>query len=228
MPNTLVSQWNSSSVSIWNISSTMQNTLVSPWNSSPFFLLEHIISSSYLKWQSYVLVLARGTRENSKIGWLLILILKCDNLRPASMSVRYLMPASLSRVLLRIVFLCTGLISTLLSLAGSSHKCTLPLALSIGTKLLHHSDVSSTPNNTIMCCFCNLSSSSLSRCWHYIHYPPGLVLVGTASLFHPQHDCALKKCNSCKSTTKFIVNVLLNWSVSFSVCRYIWNGPEII
>ena len=48
---------------------------------------------------------------------------------PTSMSVRYLMPASLGGISFRVLPLYTGLISTLLALAGSRHSCTLPFAL---------------------------------------------------------------------------------------------------
>ena len=54
------------------------------------------------------------------------------------------MPASLGRISFSVGPLWTGLISTSLSLAGSSYSLTLQFALGTNTKLLHHLDVSST------------------------------------------------------------------------------------
>ena len=63
----------------------------------------------------------------------------------ASIGARYLTTASLSRISFNSGHLCTGLINTLLSMAGSKHKHTLPLTFRNGTQLLHQSDVSLTP-----------------------------------------------------------------------------------
>ena len=60
------------------------------------------------------------------------------------MSVRYLTPASLGKILFNVGPLCTALISTIFSLDGSTHKFTLPLVLSelgqsSGTSFMTHS-----------------------------------------------------------------------------------------
>ena len=73
---------------------------------------------------------------------------------------RYLKPASPGRISFNIGPLCTSLISAFLSLARSRHNHALPFALGTTMKLLHHSDVSFTPKDTIICFFCNLSRSS--------------------------------------------------------------------
>ena len=57
--------------------------------------------------------------------------------KPASMSVRYLTPASFSRIVFNVGTLCIGLISTLLSMARSRQNHTLPLAFGTMTKLFH-------------------------------------------------------------------------------------------
>ena len=66
-----------------------------------------------------------------------------------SVSVRYLTPASLGRVLLNIGPLCTGFTSTIWSLVESSNNYTLPLPFGTRTKLLHHSDISPISRGTI-------------------------------------------------------------------------------
>ena len=81
------------------------------------------------------------------------------------MSVRYLTPARLGKILFTVGSLCAGLISALLSLAGSRHNYTLPLAFETMTELLDHSNVSSTPRDTIICYFCSLSNSTLRGSW---------------------------------------------------------------
>ena len=53
-----------------------------------------------------------------------------------------------------------GLINALFNHTRS--KCKLILALSTKMKLLHHSDISFTPNGTIICCFSCCSSFSFS------------------------------------------------------------------
>ena len=75
------------------------------------------------------------------------------------MSVMYLMLVSLGRLSFRAAHMCTGLIITLLSLAGYRHSCTVPFALGTKTKLLHYSDVSFTAKGTIISCFYNNSNS---------------------------------------------------------------------
>ena len=80
------------------------------------------------------------------------------------MSVRYWTPASLGRMSFSVGPLNTSLISALLSLAGSRHTHTLPVAYGTREELLHQSDISSTSNATLICCFCNPLSSSLSGC----------------------------------------------------------------
>ena len=75
------------------------------------------------------------------------------------------MPASLSRITFNVGPLCTSLISTLLSLARSRHKHTIPLDLGARMNVLHHSEVSFMPRSTIICCFCSLSSSFFRDSW---------------------------------------------------------------
>ena len=67
---------------------------------------------------------------------------------------------SFTNISFKVVPLCTGLISAWFSQAGSKHSLTLPLALGTTTKLLHHSDTSSTPKGVFISCHCSLSSSS--------------------------------------------------------------------
>ena len=52
--------------------------------------------------------------------------------------------------------LCSGHISTWLSHVESKQHCTVPFGLDTTMKLLHHSAVSSTPSDYIICCSCNL------------------------------------------------------------------------
>ena len=121
------------------------------------------------------------------------------------MSVRYLTPASLSRISFRLRPLCTILINTLLSLAWSRHSFTLPFAFATNTKLLHHSDNSPTSNGTIICCLCNHSSFFLhdEEC---ICYPHRWNLVLVTALPHLQIECALKAPNSCEYLATFAMN----------------------
>ena len=76
------------------------------------------------------------------------------------MSDRYCILLSFSNILFNIGPLCTGLISAWFNWAGSKHSLTLPLALGTATKLLHHSNTSSTPRGVIISWHCSLSSSS--------------------------------------------------------------------
>ena len=69
---------------------------------------------------------------------------------------------SLGKILLSVGPLCTGLINAWLSHAGSKHSLTLPFALGTNTKLLHHSDVSSTPSGVMMSISCRHFNSSLN------------------------------------------------------------------
>ena len=55
-----------------------------------------------------------------------------------------------------------GLINAWFNHAGSKHNMTLPLTLSTNTKLVHHSDISSTPSGVIISSCCSLSNSSLN------------------------------------------------------------------
>ena len=114
-------------------------------------------------------------------------------------------PYQPGRMSLRAIPLCTGLSSTLLSLAGSRHSHTLLLALGTKTKLLHHSDDSSTSNGTIISCFCSLSSFSVWLLWCICY---SMHLVGAATFLHPQFEGMLKGPNSCKNMTEFILKSL--------------------
>ena len=81
------------------------------------------------------------------------------------MSAMYLTPASLSKMLFNVGPLCTGLISTLLSLARSRAQPYITLSFGNKYKAISPSDVSSTSKAIIICCFCNLSKSSLRDSW---------------------------------------------------------------
>ena len=78
---------------------------------------------------------------------------------------RYFALLSFGRISFRVDPLCIGLISAWFRHAGSRHNLTLPLALVTNTKLLHHSDVLSTPSGAIMYSFCSLSNSSFNSVW---------------------------------------------------------------
>ena len=82
------------------------------------------------------------------------------------------MPASLGRMSFNVGPLCTGLISTSLSLARSRHSVTLSFALWTSTKLLHHLNVLYMLSGTIICCLCNLPTSFLRV--PAVHMPPFL------------------------------------------------------
>ena len=72
---------------------------------------------------------------------------------------------NLGNILLSVGPLCTGLINAWISCAGSKHSLTLLLALGTNTKLLHHSDVSSTPSGVMMSIsYSHLSSSLNGSC----------------------------------------------------------------
>ena len=74
----------------------------------------------------------------------------------------YSMLFNLGNISLSVGPLCTGLINAWLSHAGSKHSLTLPLALGTNTKLLHHSNVLSTPSGVLMSISCSHFSSSLN------------------------------------------------------------------
>ena len=84
---------------------------------------------------------------------------------PLNGSFIFLTHPSLGRIMFNVGPLCTGLISTLSTLAGYRHNHILPLALETITKLLHHSNVSSMPRGIIIYYFCSLSSSSFRDSW---------------------------------------------------------------
>ena len=71
---------------------------------------------------------------------------------------------SLGKISLSVESLGTGLINAWLNHAGSKHSLTLPLALGTNTKLLHHSDVSSTPSGVMMSISCRHFSSLNGFC----------------------------------------------------------------
>ena len=58
--------------------------------------------------------------------------------------------------------LCMGHINAWFNHAGCKHNLTLPLALGINTKLLHHSDISSTLSGAVISSCCSLSNLSLN------------------------------------------------------------------
>ena len=119
---------------------------------------------------------------------------------------RYLTLTSLGRMSFKIGPLCAGLINTLLSLAGSRHNCTLPFAFCTRAKLLHHSEALPTSNGATVCCFCNLSSSSLSVCCGAY----ATSWAWAAALLHLQLECALDASNDCKYIYKFAVKFCLS------------------
>ena len=80
------------------------------------------------------------------------------------MSLRYLTPASLSRISFNEGPHCTGLISALFS-GWVQAQAYFTIALRTRPKVLYHSTVSSTPSEIIMCSFCSKSSFSLRGSW---------------------------------------------------------------
>ena len=126
-------------------------------------------------------------------------------------------------MLFRVGPLCIGLISAWFNHTGSKHSLTFPLALGTSRKLLHHSDVSSTPSGAVMCCFCSLSNSSkgfwsayamhLGGTWYGLL--SGFICIENVPLQHPLllNTSSNSLCNYC------VVSVLL-----FLLLSYI--GPE--
>ena len=143
------------------MSSAMLNTFDSPWNSSSIFLWNISPASTTPNGSCTYLYLPKGQEK----------AIKCDDCSTSFklwdpkltlMSMRYLTPANLGSMSLKIGPLWIGLIRTLFNWARSKHNLTLPCAFGTTVKLLHHSDVSSISRSTIICYFCSLSSSSYS------------------------------------------------------------------
>ena len=110
-----------------------------------------------------------------------------------------------------------ALISTLLKLTGSRSNCTLPLAFRTKTKLLHHSNISS----TIIWCFCSWSSSSLSgSCGAYT------ILLGGAWYYQlPSITCNLTHAfTTCKflKTHHWIHSEFFALIPGFLFCLLLW------
>ena len=87
--------------------------------------------------------------------------------------------------------ICTGLFEASLSLAWSRHSLTFLLGLGTNTKLLPHSDVSSTHISIMICCFCGLSNSPLNG-------------FGNVCVMHPGSACyALAPSFTCNEKVPF-------------------------
>ena len=66
--------------------------------------------------------------------------------------------------------LCAHLTNTWLNLAGSKHRQMAPFGFQTILKLLHHSSVSSTPSDMIICCSCRYPLFKwLLKCICYRH-----------------------------------------------------------
>ena len=77
-----------------------------------------------------------------------------------SVSVRYLTHAILSRISFNIGLYVQVLLAFLKS-GQVNAQLNLTISFRTKTKLLHHSNVLSTSNDTMICCLCSLVSSSL-------------------------------------------------------------------
>ena len=101
------------------------------------------------------------------------------------------MPANHGRMSFNVRPPCTSLISTLLSLDLFRQIVTLPFTLGTSTKLLLHSYVSSMPRGTIICCLCNLFSSSFRG--HVVHMLSFWGhLIQSAPILYLQTKCTFK------------------------------------
>ena len=76
--------------------------------------------------------------------------------------VRYHSHVNLGNMLITVGFLCTGLLSACLSLAGSRYSHTFPLHLGTSAKLLYYSEVSSMSGGMIICSLCRSTNSFLN------------------------------------------------------------------
>ena len=121
-----------------------------------------------------------------------------------------------------VVPLCTGLINTLLGPARFRNSLTLPLAFGDQRKLLYHLDVSSTPSGTFICCFCNLSSSTLrgscSAC---------TILLGIPDMagWHPlPANQTYPPNNLCIKITELVCILIFNTLLAvLSVALFVWD-----
>ena len=100
------------------------------------------------------------------------------------MRVRCLAHASLGRISFNVGPLLTSLISTLLSVVGPRHNCTLQVAFGTRTHLIYYSNVSFKPKGTIICCFCCWFSFSLRSSWSNMQCSPSGCLVWSAVLLY--------------------------------------------
>ena len=137
------------------------------------------------------------------------------------------MPASLSRISFNTGDLYTDMISALLSLARSSHINSL--ALGTRRKLLHYSNVSSMPMDTIICCFCSLPSFSFRGSLKHIHYSPWGHLVWPAVILDLLTNHAFKTPNFWTQKYHWIHCLFLQKSLTcLFVCCFVSAGYEII
>ena len=122
------------------------------WNISP---AGTVPNGSLIYW--YLQNVQDSALKNNDLS----LTLKLLYLNLASISMMYLSPTSLKCMLYSVGSLWIGQINVLSNHARPKHNLTFPLAL--GTRhLLHHSDISSTSEGIIICCFCSNSISSFS------------------------------------------------------------------
>ena len=114
--------------------------------------------------------------------------------------------------------LAHSLMSVWFSSMGSRQSLSFPVGLGTGTKLLHHSDVSSTPRGTKIWCFCNWSSSSLKSCCNVYGKHPGSTWHVWPHLW-PATKCSFKTTNACKYIFElFVFDCVITALFSYMLC----------
>ena len=161
--NTLhtVSSWSLPSVSYpaTNISSVIPNTLGRSLNILSIFLWNISPAGAAPNGNCLYLYLPNWHANVIKYDYLSSFKLWYPEF--TSIRERYFTLLCFGSISLSVSPLCTSL-SAWFSQAGSRHNLTFPFALGTSTKLLHYSEVSSTPRGAIMSCFCTLLNSSLN------------------------------------------------------------------
>ena len=111
----------------------------------------------------------------------------------------------------------------------SKHNLTFPLALGTKIKLLHHTDISSTPNGTIICCLFSHSSFYFSS--FAVHKLLFLVVPDMSSCsllltrkMYPQSTLYQRK----RSLKSFIVCSVFDCFTGFFVSFFVVAGMRII
>ena len=126
----------------------------------------------------------------------------------------------------RVMPMWTGLISTLLHLAGSKHCLYLPFALGSSKKLLHHSGILSMPSETIICCLCSVSISSFRGSCNAYATLLETNWYGWQLSLAWKLNISSKQSMSEKNIAEFIVNLFVNTSffcLLLCLC-YTWNN----